>query len=248
MVLLLLVCIGCGSRNTAPSTQTSDNVDSKDESWFCQVGATDDDWDCVQSEALAASHTPDRLPAPRAQNPAVIDVPDPLSRGLNRSSDLSRQPSLAPVANSNTASPPPPVKPTSQPKPAASAATSSSSSSSKKEPKHVALSYRPDKPTALLDLPSDFWAVQLVAVSSKEALEKWARDNKVIGMSAARIWNGQQMFYILLLGIYETRENAEEAIESLQTPFGDQKPWVRSLGSLQAAMIEADRESGTSKI
>ena len=107
---------------------------------------------------------------------------------------------------------------------------------------------RGEKPTALLDLPSDFWAVQLVAVSSKEALEKWARDNKVIGMSAARIWNGQQMFYILLLGIYETHENAEEAIESLQTPFGDQKPWVRSLGSLQAAMIEADRESGTSKI
>ncbi len=112
-------------------------------------------------------------------------------------------------------------------------------------PRHVELSYRPDKPVAILDLPEDFYAVQLVAVSSKEALEKYARERKLSGMSAARIYAAEQMYYILLLGIYETQENAELAIASLSGPLAELSPWIRSVGSLQRAMLEADRVSGS---
>jgi septal ring-binding cell division protein DamX len=234
VMLFVLLSFGCGSRATAPSAQTNETADRSDESWFCQVGATDDDWDCVQSEALAATHTPQRLPAARTQTPAVIQVPEPINRSLGKPASTT-----TPGVLSNTAAVT--SEPVATPAPKAKASTEN-------VPKHIALSYRPDKPIAILDLPADFWAVQLVALSSKEALEKWAKENKVSGMSAARIWNGQQMFYILLLGIYETRANAEEAIASLLTPFVDQVPWVRSVGSLQAAMLEADRESGTSEI
>lgn len=98
---------------------------------------------------------------------------------------------------------------------------------------------------AILDLPEDFFAVQLVAVSSKEALEKYAQERRLSGMSAARIYAADQMYYILLLGIYETQEKAELAIASLSGPLAELSPWIRSVGSLQSAMLEAERVSGT---
>jgi len=111
-------------------------------------------------------------------------------------------------------------------------------------PQHVQLSYQPDQPVAILDLPKDFYAVQLVAVSSKEALEDYAQEKKLAGMSAARIWDGDQVFYILMLGIYETRENAQRAVDSLSGPLAQLNPWIRSVASLQAAMLQADERLG----
>jgi len=107
-------------------------------------------------------------------------------------------------------------------------------------PLYQQLSYRPDAPVALLDLPADFYAVQLVAVSSKQTLEQFAAEHQLAGMSAARIWNGQKIFYVLLLGIYEDREHAERAVESLSGPMAELQPWIRTVGSLQRAMRAAD--------
>ena len=115
-------------------------------------------------------------------------------------------------------------------------------------PRHVELSYRPKEPVAILDIPANFFAVQLVAVSSKAALEGFAKKHKIRGMSAARIWNGEKLYYVLLLGIYETKANATASIESLAPPFDEMNPWIRNLGSLQRAMLDADREAGTTDI
>ena len=107
-------------------------------------------------------------------------------------------------------------------------------------PRHTALAYRPEKAVSLLDLPDDFWAVQLIALSSREALEEYARSKGVRGMSAAQIAVNDELFYILLLGIYETRENAELATQDLPEHFSN--PWIRSVGSLKRAMLKAEGE------
>jgi len=111
-------------------------------------------------------------------------------------------------------------------------------------PKHVRLAYRPERPTSLLDLPGTFWVVQLVAVSSKEALENYARAHRLGGMSAARVAHNGELRYALLLGVYETKEIAEEATRDLPAPLDQLGVWVRSLGSLQKAIIGGDKLAG----
>ena len=112
-------------------------------------------------------------------------------------------------------------------------------------PEHIRLSYRPPQPVAIVDLPDTFWAVQLIALSTKESLEAYADKYKIRGMSAARVVAGDQLFYVLLLGIYETRENAEKASQNLPDPY--HKPWIRTIKSLKDAMIAADARTGTSQ-
>jgi septal ring-binding cell division protein DamX len=108
------------------------------------------------------------------------------------------------------------------------------------EPKHVRLAYRPEKPTSLLDVPGTFWTVQLIAVSTQEALEAYARAHHLGGMSAARIGHRGQLRYALLLGVYETQEIAREATSGLPAPLNELGVWVRSLGSLQQAILEGN--------
>ena len=108
------------------------------------------------------------------------------------------------------------------------------------QPRHVRLAYRPDRPVSLLDLPADYWVAQLVALSSPEDLEQYALQHGMQGMSAARVMSGDALYYVLLLGIYETREIAQQAITDLPPPFDTHKPWLRTVGSLQRAIRLAD--------
>jgi len=108
------------------------------------------------------------------------------------------------------------------------------------------LAYVPDQPTSLLELPPGFWVAQLMAVSSKEFLESYAEEHNLRGLSAARIASGERLFFVLILGIYETKANAERAISNLPPPYTKYKPLLRTLGSLQDAMRKADQITGSS--
>ncbi|MEZ5559074.1 MAG: SPOR domain-containing protein [Pseudomonadales bacterium] len=107
------------------------------------------------------------------------------------------------------------------------------------------LAYQPPQPLALTDLPGDFYAVQLLAMSSKEALERFVAGQSLQGLSAARVVRDGRFFYVLLLGIYETRERAQQASRDLPPPFDRSEPWVRRLSSLQDAMRAADALAGS---
>ena len=113
-------------------------------------------------------------------------------------------------------------------------------------PKHMQLAYQPEKPVSIIELPPDLFAVQLIALSSRDALETFVKDNRLRGMSAARVENEGEIFYVMLLGIYESAAIAEEAAEDIPPPLDKFTPWVRRLGSLQQAMIRADEISGSS--
>ncbi len=100
----------------------------------------------------------------------------------------------------------------------------------------------------LVDLPAEFFAVQIVALSSKQALESYVKERNLIGMSAARVEKDGKLYYVLLLGIYQTRERAELAAADRPPPLKDIKPWIRRLGSLQTSMIKADKLAGSSDV
>lgn len=106
-------------------------------------------------------------------------------------------------------------------------------------PKYIRLAYRPREAIAIADLPEDFWTVQLIALTSTDALETYAQTHGLRGMSAAKVSANGKIYYVLLLGVYETKANAIEASSDLGPPF--EKPWIRSIGSLQRAMDAADQ-------
>ena len=116
-------------------------------------------------------------------------------------------------------------------------------------PLYRALAYRPERAVRLVDLPAEYFAVQLLASSSKENLERFASSAKIDGLAAARIASSGRLLYILMLGIYPDRDSAERAAAAVPERIrGEVVPWVRSLGSLQSAMLAGDELAGTSDI
>ena len=114
-------------------------------------------------------------------------------------------------------------------------------------PKHVALAYVPPEPTPILQLPADYFALQMLAMNSPEGIETYINDNALKGMSGARVENEGQLFYVLIVGIYETYARAQKASEALPPPLNDVEVWIRPLESLQQAMIRADDLAGSTR-
>ena len=114
-------------------------------------------------------------------------------------------------------------------------------------PDYQRLAYVPEQPTSLLELPGEFWVAQLMAVSSKEFLETYAEEKNLRGLSAARIASGNRLFFVLILGIYQTEQDAKQAITNLPPPYHRYRPLLRTLASLQKAMRRADEMTGTSE-
>jgi len=86
-----------------------------------------------------------------------------------------------------------------------------------------------------------------MAVSSKEFLEAYAEEHNLRGLSAARIASGDRLFFVLILGLYETKDLAEQAITDMPPPYHKYKPLLRTLASLQQAMRKADAMAGTAE-
>lgn len=220
------------------------------EPWFCQTGADTEGWECVRDLELATlprlannrrssieSAEPDRRreagrPAQTDMaSSAEISAASPVARGA-RPPDAETQPATT------TPSPVSPA-PTRRAVRNRSTASEAKAAVDASLPKYLRLAYRPREAVAIIDLPEDFWTVQLIALGSAEALEAYAQKEGLRGMSAAKISANGKLYYVLLLGVYETKANAVEAAEDLGPPF--ENPWVRSLGSLQKAMLAADR-------
>ena len=99
-------------------------------------------------------------------------------------------------------------------------------------------------PGSFLNMPAEFYAVQLMAMPSRERLEAYIREHNLTDMSATRIARDGELYYVLILGVYETQELAETASRDVPPPLDKREPWIRSLGNLQDAMIRANAMAG----
>ena len=226
--LLAPALLGCAKNQ--PATINTPIVDESTP-WFCQTGEDSGEWDCIRNEELANNPSPTRAP-PREVAGSEEDRPTFISRpGL--ADDVRAQIAPAPA--------PPAADPVEEPQieaPAEPPTTNAQIRNDQTLPKHVRLAYQPKQAVSLMDLPDDFYAVQLIALSGKENLENFAKEQKIKGMSAAEVLSDDKLMYVLLLGIYETRALAEEASSDLGPPF--ESPWIRSMGSLKKAMSAAE--------
>lgn len=89
----------------------------------------------------------------------------------------------------------------------------------------------------LRSLPTNYFTVQVCASSSMENLRYFARQHNLSDQWMARTNVNGKNWYILLLGVYPTRGEAVSALASVRNRL-DTTPWVRSMGSLQAVLMQ----------
>jgi septal ring-binding cell division protein DamX len=242
-----LAITACGIRGAEhsadPINPTSSN-DHKHDYWICEANETGDGWDCVQGPRLAKRPGPTRhpeQPQPKPDSMATMSSPD--------ASDLpmTPDPGQVPTDLTNDDLADDGVRteaPASQSIPAPILKPKSLSS----EPHDwQQFGYRQATSITLSELPAHFYTVQIVAMSSMEALQAFAKEHLLSDALAARTEANGKFYYVLLLGIYETLADAKAAAAVRPESLANIDPWFRKLGSLQAAVQRAD-DSTTSLV
>ena len=62
-------------------------------------------------------------------------------------------------------------------------------------------------------------------------------------MTAARVEKEGELFYVLILGVYESETIARDASAELPDALVGTQPWIRKLGSLQTAHLPSQHEA-----
>ncbi len=248
---------GCAGQATRPPANDATSIPEQ-RGWFCQPSASGQGWQCVQNAELAENPKPTRPPPqPRTSQsapapadgspPAPASSPEPLSPPERLSPPepaASVQPTAGPVTPPEAGAPGP------APAPDADAASGSAGDgqplAAESMPDYVRLAYQPDKPEPLTDLPGSFYALQVLAMPSRSSLEAFTRRHGISNASGARVERNGELYYVLVLGVYETRAIARKAAAHLPPPFTNTQPWIRSLASLQAAIKRGDMLAGQS--
>lgn len=262
-LLLAMVLLGQGcswGKQAAPQNRVDSAIG--DGNWLCEAGKAADDWDCIQSEDIkpklkalearppAPTKAPAAPPAIAPPPPASIDNPL-IAPSLPQNAPQSAPPP-APQSlpqDPRSTAPPPPSSSSSGASGSAPTTTQKSLTTAPRqqttEPAYADYAYRPNEPVRIIDLPENFYAAQLLAVSTKKQIEDFVVTHNLYNMSAARIEKNGQVLYVLLLGVYESKENAQQAVAAMPAKVQSMRPWVRPIEGLQNAMIRADRLAAT---
>lgn len=265
LIAIALVLSGCAGRSDRPSAATPDPeltaANSDKGPWLCVPAGGQEAWDC--------DNDPNKVANPEAWRPArppAIVVPEPipepeaplvqtivpltevseLEAGVVDSSADTLPP--APEAGSDLPEPAPPViteDPPAEPAAVAAAVAAAGAAASPSPladaPRYQQLAYQPAQPVSLMDMPATFYAVQLTALSSAAELERSFAELDIQGLTAAEVERDGRRYYVLLLGIYEDFASAATASTDLPAPLDQFEPWIRRLGTLQSAMLRANK-------
>ena len=237
--LLLLTFAACSSSGGGNEARPESS-----EAWFCQIDETGEGWDCVRDDELARSPVPRRLPTPPGAEPAVAPVIEPVV--ALTPAEPAEDPEL--TADSAQAETPAPAPDESIAEATAVAVAASveeapqpiTSPTPPEQPRHLSLAYQPGTQKELTELPGDLFVVQLVAMDSYEKLASFRDVNELNDLTAVRVEKDGELFYVLILGVYESEAIARDASAELPDALAGTQPWIRKLGSLQTAIIRAD--------
>ena len=97
-----------------------------------------------------------------------------------------------------------------------------------------------DQKSDIFDFSDSAWAVQLIALQTRAEVDAFAAEHALDRPNAVRIRSQGADWFVMILGVYNDRSEADAAAEawtSRQQPYS--KPWVRPLGPLKQAVLEA---------
>ena len=247
VVLVTLVACRGGGTDAGPLGQAGTG------NWFCETAEDGEQWDCVQDPELARTPRPSRPPPAPAlpEDPAPVAIPEDIEAPGQPASaetvaataeavpeppaqtaDATAEPEPpAQTPDTDAAEPETPAQPTDA---AAEAEPPAETSDAAAEPGTPALA------TSLMDLPADHYAVQILAMANVEQLEDFIAANQLDDALTARVERNGELYHVLLLGVYETLGLAEQASLDLPAPLANSEPWIRSVGSIQNAVMRGN--------
>lgn len=205
--------------------------------WFCDRGSREGGWECIADQPVPGQPAP-VLPGVEvnAIEPPPAAVAGGGTGGIERidgdRGGFAQLPGDAAPVAPRRLDPVTPVAQASGPAPRAN------------PPGPLPGPAAAGAPQRLADLPADWHAVQLIALSSREAVEKFAITRQLPPLTGARIARNGELVYVLILGVHPTRAEAERTVANRPASVRDVEPWIRSVGTLQQAMREADRIAG----
>jgi len=82
--------------------------------------------------------------------------------------------------------------------------------------------------------PAGYYAVQVVASGSMEQLTDFASAHQISDQWVAETTVDGRVWYVLMLGVYPSKEEAEQAMQSVMDL--ETLPWVRTIASIQSVM------------
>jgi len=216
--VLPLLVVGCSSNAPQQSTANEPSRASKETnegatSWHCEQGLQT--WSCKR-RSIADIQQREAL---RKQK--KFDWSQPQSTSPNKAGDPSGESASVEVAIGESS-----AKPST---PASAHGTN-----------EAVASYQPETPVSLIDLPGNYWAVQLIALSSQSELKAFMAELNLDELTGAMIEVKGRRYYVALLGVYETRTLAEQAARNRPAALKGLEPYIRSMASLQSAMIRAN--------
>ena len=195
--------------------------------WFCEMNENRDDWECVQDEELARNPQPKRLPGDEEEELEHAEPIIPLpfiapTVSLNESHDSlsAAQPTLQAAEPTAEQAADQTTGPSAEPTEASSAAP-------------VEIS------TNILALPADHYAVQLIAMANIGLAEQFTKDHSLDEAITVQLARDEELYVVVLLGIYATYFDAELAVESRAESLTDIKPWIRPLEPIQTGLKAA---------
>ena len=220
MKIYLLITLGFFLWGCSSTGQQTEIANTTLKPWFCQSSPDNEEWDCVRSESLVRNPKTEAIKREQRQTETVDQQLSEDSQSVQKKTEPEPKETITPTR-------------------------SLKDSHSSDLPVYFTLAYRTEEPVPLSELPESFWAVQLIALSNKAAQEKYANTSSLVGLSGARVASNGKLLYVLLLGIYETKDLAIQAVASLpDNETMKPTPWARSLDSLHKAMISGDYLAG----
>lgn len=238
VALLAFSLSGCSLFQHVPVNPSTASMGADGE-WECTGSRENGDWDCQKvTDERDDSDTTTNVGPQIAQ----VNTPSPTqAAGTSTRSNPPLEPSSVriqtydPTRGVTTTQTSTPAQPVTQ--------------SNNEDPEYVWLRHQPDTPTRIEDLPDNFYAVQLAAFSDMKKANKYAADATwLVDPNGVRTISGGKEYYVILLGIYETKTRAERAANSITKHLGSGKPWIRSMNSLKPAIRAASRTGSSERM
>lgn len=89
----------------------------------------------------------------------------------------------------------------------------------------------------IFSYPRDYVAVQLLAVKKRQSVLDFLDKNQLGDRHWGAAKVGEEVWFVLLLGVYPDRAAAEVAVAEMPTTSPPVQPWIRTFGPLQDAIM-----------
>ena len=105
------------------------------------------------------------------------------------------------------------------------------------------------KGQGILDLPREFYTIQIMALAEKDKVSQFALKNNLDSALIAHTISRGSKWYVLLLGFYPNFTDAKKArLEWQEANPNGKKPWIRELGPLQDSLVKVSNDDSIKEL